>query len=90
MWREHFGDWAYNFCGYGPSFGHGPWSFGWVLPLFFWSCVIFAIYAIAKSLFFSNKRQKEDSSLEILRNRFASGEISEKEFTAQKAVLDKR
>lgn len=90
MWGEQFGNWAYNFCGNGPSFGHGPGVFGWLFPLFFWGCIIFAIYAIAKSLIFGSKKQQEDSALELLRNRFASGEINEKEFTAQKAVLGKR
>ncbi|WP_163341133.1 SHOCT domain-containing protein [Desulfopila sp. IMCC35008] len=90
MWGQQFGEWGSNFCGYGPSFGHGPWFFGWLLPLFFWGAILFAIYAIAKSLFSSNKSQQVDTAFDILRNRFASGEITEKEYTAQKAVLGKR
>lgn len=90
MWGENFGEWAYNLCGYGPSFGHGPWFFGWIFPLLFWGGIVFAIYAIVKSLFSNNRDRQEDSALELLRKRFASGEISEQEFAAQKAVLSKR
>lgn len=89
MWGERFGEFAYN-CGYGPSFGHGPWFFGWLLPLFFWGCILFALYAIVKSLFWGNKKSQGDCALLTLRNRFAAGEISEKEYTAQKTVLSKR
>ncbi len=89
MWGEHLGGWVNNFCGYGPTFGHGPWFFGGLFPLFFWGCIFFAIYAIGKSLLGNRKSREEDNAFEILRNRFASGEISEKEYTAQKAVLGK-
>jgi hypothetical protein len=34
MRAEHFGDWAYNFCGYGSSSGHGSRFLGWQLPCF--------------------------------------------------------
>lgn len=90
MWGDRIGDWANGFCGYGASFGHGPWFFGWLFPILFWGCVAFVIYSIAKALFSGNKNQQADSALEILRNRFASGELSEKEYTAQKSVLGKR
>jgi len=89
MWGERLVDWAYGVCGYGPSFGHGPWFFGWLFPLFFWGLVIFGMFTIVRSLFWGNKRQQGDSALEILRNRFASGELSEREYSAQKAVLGK-
>lgn len=90
MWGERFGEWAFNFCGNGPSFGHGPWFFGWLLPLLFWGVMLFAVYSIVKSLLLGNSDKQNDSALEILRNRYASGEISEKEYTAQKAVLGKQ
>lgn len=90
MWGEHFANFGYKLCGYGPSFGHGPWFSGWIFPLFFWGIIIFALYSVARSIFLSSNNRQEDSAMETLRNRFASGEIDENEFTAQKAVLSKR
>jgi len=87
---QNFGHWGYNLCGFGSSFGHGPWFLGWIVPLFFWGFIIFVIYSMVKSLFGGRDNRQTDSAMEILRNRFASGEVDEKEFDAQKAVLSKK
>lgn len=90
MWGENILHLGYSFCGFGPSFGHGPWFLGWVFPLLFWGFIIFVLYSIAKTLVSGSKNRQEDSAMETLRNRFASGEIDEKEFIAQKAVLSRK
>ncbi len=90
MWGSNFSYWGNSFCGLGPSFGHGPWFFGWVFPLLFWGFIAYLIYSVIRSLFSNKIERKNDSALELLRNRFASGEINEQEYTTQKVVLNQR
>lgn len=90
MWGQHFGNWASNYCAFGPGYGHGFGMFGWIFPLLFWGVVIYAVISIVRSLFGGRRDQQNDIAMETLRNRFASGEISENEFLAQKAVLSRR
>lgn len=90
MWGSNVSDWGNSFCGLGSSFGHGPWFLGWVFPLLFWGIIAYLIYSVIRSLFSSKIERKNDSALELLRNRFASGEINEQEYTTQKVVLNKR
>lgn len=89
MWGSNVSDWGNSFCGLGSSFGHGPWFLGWVLPLLFWGIIVYLIYSVIRSLFSNKIEQKNDSALELLRKRFASGEINEQEYTTQKVVLNK-
>ena len=90
MWGLNASDWDNSFCSFGPSFGHGPWLLGWVFPLLFWGFIAYLIYSVIRSLFSNKTAGQNDSALELLRNRFASGEINEQEYTTQKAVLNKR
>lgn len=89
MWGPHFSGSIGNYCGWGTLYGHGPWIFGWILPLIFWGLIIYLIITIVRSMFFRNTRADNDHALTILRNRFAAGEIDEKEYLSQKAVLSK-
>jgi uncharacterized membrane protein len=89
MWGSNFSDWGNSFCSFGPSFGHGPWFLGWVFPLLFWGVIAYLVYSVIRSLFSNKIARQNDSALELLRNRFASGEINEQEYTAQKVVLNK-
>ncbi|MGL1931015.1 MAG: SHOCT domain-containing protein [Desulfotalea sp.] len=86
MWGSNFSDMGNSFCG----FGHGPGVMGWVFPLLFLGVIVYILYSIIKSLFSNKVSLQNDSALELLRNRFASGEINEQEYIAQKKVLDKR
>ena len=90
MWGSNFSDLGNSFCGFGPSFGHGPWFMGWIFPLLFWGVIAYLVYSVIRSLFSNKIALKNDSAFELLRNRFASGEINEQEYTVQKAVLNKR
>lgn len=90
MWGQHSSNWGSNFCNFGSLFGHGPFFIGWLFPLLFWGIILFVLFSIVKSLFTGNRRSQNDSALETLRNRFASGEISESEFMAQKTVLSRK
>ena len=90
MWGSNCTAWGNSFYGFGPSFGHGPWFMGWVFPLLFWGVIAYLVYSVIRSLFSNKITGQNDSALELLRNRFASGEINEQEYAAQKVVLNKR
>ena len=90
MWGSNFSDWGNSFCGLGLSFGHGPWFLGWIFPLLFWGVIGYFIYSVIRSFFSNTIERQNDSALELLRNRFASAEINEQEYTAQREILNKR
>jgi len=78
MWRSYYWD---NF-----SF----WPFGSFLNILYLALIICAIVYLAKN---SSKNQsippkKQDEAMDILRKRYASGEISAEEFTQKKKDLE--
>lgn len=87
MWRYWHGNW---FCGPGSFFG-GNW--GGLLNLLFWLAVILLVVWLVRSLI--SKRDKRSSSLppsppsplEILKRRYASGEIDREEFERMKREI---
>ena len=83
-------DWGNSFCGFGPSFGHGPWFIGWIFPLLFWLLIAYLSVSIIKSLFSWKHDKADDAALEILRAKFAAGEINDQEYSARKAVLNSK
>lgn len=82
-----FQDWGTAFCGFGPSFGHGSWFMGGIFPLLFWLLIAYLVVSIIKSLFSWKSEKQDDTALETLRGKFASGEINEQEYLTRKAVL---
>jgi putative membrane protein len=66
--------------------GHHYWGmhFFWWL---FW--VIIILWAYRTSRKNTNQQAKEDGSLEILKKRFAKGEITKDEYEEIKKILDK-
>lgn len=89
MWGANVSNWGNSFCGWGPSFGHGPLFMGWIFPLLFWGLIAYFAFSILKQVFSGNRSSHSDSALEVLRHRFAAGEINEKEYNTQRAVLSK-
>jgi len=90
MWKANVSDWGNSFCGWNASLGHGPWFFGWLFPILFWCLIAYLAFSVIRGFLFGTPfSNHQDSALEILRNRFAAGEINEKEYHAQKAVLIK-
>jgi putative membrane protein len=86
--------------GYGWNHGYwGPGFFGggflgWIIPVLFWVVVIFLFI----SLFRHNRREEYhgrheeheengDNAMNILRERYAKGEIDKKQFDAMKKDL---
>lgn len=66
----------------------GVWGIGMMLMmLFFWGLVIVAIVLGIRWLVSQGKASRSDSALEILRQRYARGEINKEEFEAKKRDL---
>lgn len=65
----------FSFMHTGMTMFHGLWMF------IFWIIVFYLIFSAFK------KNDKSESSLEILKKRFARGEINKEEFEAMKKTL---
>ena len=66
----------------------GAWGIGMMLMmLLFWALVIVALVLGIRWLLGQGKETRGDSALEILRQRYARGEINKEEFDAKKKDL---
>lgn len=73
-----------NFGGMGAA-GFG---LGWVFMILFWVLVILGVVYLMKQLFGAGKPGVEkESADEILKRRFASGEISREEYRSARDLL---
>jgi putative membrane protein len=68
--------------GYGGMMG-GGW---WIIGLIFWLLVLIGLVLLIKYLW-EGGAKRVDSALEILKKRYASGEISKEEFEEKKKDL---
>ena len=56
----------------------------------FWAIAILVVFLLVK-IFKDNKKvhkNSEDESLQILKNRFARGDITEEEYSSKKSILN--
>jgi putative membrane protein len=81
---------------YGPGM-MGSWGSGWmgwfgsVMHLLFWGLVVFVLFLLARRLWSSSQSSSEvmrnEAPMDILKRRYASGEIDREEFEQKKQDL---
>jgi len=70
---------------YGWGLGFG---FGWIFLLFFWLLLILGVVYLIKLIGGSTRRgEREETALDILKKRYAKGEVSREEFEKIKEDL---
>ncbi len=72
--------------------GWGWWGFGWVFMIVFWGLIIVGLIFLIQWLASLSRAPKtyekaHDSALDILRQRYAKGEINKEEFDQKKRDL---
>jgi putative membrane protein len=88
IYRPGYGTWGWGRMGHGMMFGG---SGGWLMGIFmviFCGLIIWGIIAIVR--YFGRTRQfdnQDNSALEILKRRFAKGEINKDEYEQKKKDL---
>jgi len=66
----------------------GPWGIGMMLMmLVFWGLIIVALVLGIRWLVTQGREPRPDSALDILRQRYARGEINKEEFEAKKREI---
>lgn len=70
---------------YGWGMGMG---FGWLFMIVFWMLVIAGIVFIVRLVAGGEKRNPEETALDILKKRYARGEISKEEFEEKKKAIE--
>lgn len=80
-------------CSWGNPYGYGEWFmghglFGWLISFLIMFTIIYIIFRIIMAFFPNKSSQHTNSnSLEILKVKFASGEITEDEYHRMKDIL---
>ena len=83
--------------GFNNMMGWGLGSFGWISMIFWWALIVVGIVAFARLVSGAGQsrddrghrdlKNYEKSALEILKERYARGEIDKKEFEEKKKDL---
>ncbi len=73
---------------WGMHYMWGPWGIGMMLMmLVFWGLIIVALVLGIRWLVTQGRESRSDSALDILRQRYARGEINKEEFETKKREL---
>lgn len=89
-WLNYPNNNSFNNMMYGmmTGFGGGGW-FGGILMFLFWILIVVAVVLFIKWLVLETRgKGSEKSALEILKERYAKGEINKEEFEVKKKDLE--
>lgn len=83
-WVQGQPDWGWG----GHPMMWGAWGFGMmVMMFFFWVLIVVAVVLGIRWLIKQGKEPRSDSALEILRQRYARGDINKDEFESRRKDL---
>jgi putative membrane protein len=74
--------------GYGYGLGSFGMIFGWIIMIAFWALIIWGGIAFVQWLVNQGSQKKGDTGIDILKERYAKGEISKEEFESKKKDLN--
>lgn len=75
-----------GYAGFG-ALGMGGGLFGGVVMLLFWAAIILLVVWAVRGVFPGQQQTEHDSAAEILKRRYASGEISQAEYEQARKAL---
>ena len=73
-----------------PMMGYGGWGgfgLGWIFMVVFWILIILGVVAFARYLGGAKQNGAGRTPMDILKERYAKGEIDKKEFEEKKKAL---
>jgi putative membrane protein len=80
--------WGWRHYGWGPGMMWGGWGIGWIFMIVFWGLLIVGLIFLIRYLIRATKVSKgEESALDILKKRYARGDINKEEFEQKKKDL---
>ncbi len=70
--------------------GNYGWGMGfeWLFMFIFWILVILGIVYLAKLIIGAEKKKAGETALDILKTRYAKGEISKEEFEEKRKAIE--
>jgi len=87
MYTQHFADYGHGVCEWGNSFMFGHPMFGGLFSIFLWFVLLLTLIWIIRTMIRTRGDREHDSALRILRERYASGEVTREEFDKMKSAL---